>query len=131
MTLVFDTSILIDIEKDIEKTLVKIEGLSKIYKAPAQITFISYYEFLRGLKIGKPKKYSNLLGFINNFNMVKITKKTADILSDLKVKYDALGITLSLTDLLIASQVIENRLILVTKDNHFLQIEELNKIILD
>ena len=130
MTLVFDTSILIDIEKGIEKTLVKIEELSRMYKAPVQITFISYYEFLRGLKIGKPKKYRNLLEFINNFNMVKITKKTADILSNLKIKYDSLGVILSLTDLLIASQVIENNLILVTKNNHFLQIEELNKIIL-
>ncbi len=130
MTLVFDTSILIDIEKGVEKTIGKIEELSKTHKTPAEIAFISYYEFLRGLKIGKPKKYKNLLRFINNFNVIKINNTTADILSDLKIKYDKLGITLNLADLLIASQVIENRFILVTKDNHFSKIEELNKIIL-
>ena len=130
MTLVFDTSILVDIERGNENVIKRIEDLSKIYKAHVQITFISYYEFLRGLKIGKPKRYKELLEFINNFNVIKITKKTADILSDLRIKYDRLGISLSLADLLIASQVLENQLILVTKDKDFEQIKEINKIVL-
>ncbi len=130
MTLVFDTSILVDIEKGDEKVIRRVEELSKIYKVHAQIAFISYYEFLRGLKIGKPKRYKELLEFVNNFNVIKITKKTADILSDLKIKYDNLGITLNLSDLLIASQVLENQLILVTKDKNFDKIKEIKKIIL-
>ena len=130
MTLTFDTSILVDIEKGNEEVIRKIEELSKIYKTRAQIPFIPYYEFLRGLKIGKPKRYKELLEFINSFNVIKITKKTADILSDLKIKYDRLGIPLGLADLLIASQALENQLILVTKDKDFEKITEIKKIIL-
>lgn len=130
MTLVFDTSVLVDIEKNNKEIINKIEKLSETYKIPAQIPFITYYEFLRGLKIRKPEKYQELLGFLNEFNMLKITKKTANILSDLKIKYDSLGMPLSLADLLIASQVIENNLILVTKDRDFEKINEIKKIIL-
>ena len=128
MSLILDTSILIDIEKGDNYTIRKLSELSKIYNAPVQITFITYYEFLMGLKIGKPNKYNELLNFINSFGVLKITKKTADILSDLKIKYDLKGISLSLADLLIASQVIENKQIMLTKDKDFERIEELNKI---
>ena len=130
MSLAFDTSILIDIEKEDKNIINKIKELSRIYKIPAQIPFITYYEFLRGLKMGKPKKYKNLLEFINNFNVLKTTKNTADILSDLKIKYDKLEISLSLADLLISSQIMENQLTLVTRDNDFEKIKEIKKIIL-
>lgn len=129
MSLVFDTSILIDIERSDYNTINKIKLLAKEYPSPASITFITYYEFLRGLKIGKPKNYDKLIKFIDKFSMLRITKKTADILSEIKIKYDNKEITLSLADLLIASQIIENKLILVTKDKDFEKIEELNKII--
>ena len=131
MTLAFDTSILISIEKRDRKTLNELDSLSKNYPLPPQLLFMCYFEFLLGLKLRKPKKYDDLLIFLNKFNILHTTNKTADILSDLKVKYDKLGIALSLADLLIASQVIENNLILVTKDKDFEKIKEIKKIILE
>ena len=51
------------------------------------------------------------------------TKNTADRLVELKQKYE-----LPLADLLIAAQVIENNGILITKDNDFDKIKEIEKI---
>jgi predicted nucleic acid-binding protein len=130
MTLVFDTSILISIERNDISVINRLRELSQSYPVPAQITFINYYEFLRGIKIKKPKNSEKLMSFLNKFKILSITKKTADILSDIKTEYDNQGIALSLADLLIASQVIENNFILVTKDSDFSKIKELKKIIL-
>jgi len=130
MSLAFDTSILVEIEKRNETIIRELENLSKIHPLPAQLPFMSYFEFLIGLKKRRPKKYEELIKFLNNFNILQTTNKTAEILSDLKIKYDSQGIALSLTDLLIASQVIENQLIIVTRDKDFERIEEVKKIIL-
>lgn len=126
MSLAFDTSILIAIEKKNQNTIKELKNLSNIYPAPAQLPFMSHFEFLYGLKKRKPKKLNNLIKFLNNFNVLQTTTTTSNILSNLKLKYDSIGITLSLTDLLIASQIIENHLTLVTSDNDFKNIEELN-----
>ncbi|MBI2142325.1 PIN domain-containing protein [Candidatus Woesearchaeota archaeon] len=48
-----------------------------------------------------------------------------------KYKYDKKGIILSLADLIIASQVKETNMTLVTKDKIFERIEEINKVLLD
>lgn len=130
MTLAFDTSILIAIEKREKGILDRLEELSKVHKLPSQLPFISYYEFLIGLKIRKPKRYKEILEFVNQFNVLETTKNTAEILADLKIEYDKNGITLSLADLLIVSQVIENHLVLITKDKDFEKIKELKKVIL-
>ena len=130
MSLAFDTSILIEIEKEDNQIIKRLKELKKLHPIPAQLPFVSHYEFLKGLKIGKPKNYHELISFLNSFSVLQTTIKTSDILSDLKIKYDRLGISLSLADLLIASQVIENQLILVTMDKDFEKIEEVKKIIL-
>ncbi len=54
---------------------------------------------------------------------MQTTKNTADRLVELKQKYE-----LPLADLLIAAQVIENNGILITKDNDFDKIKEIEKI---
>ena len=48
----------------------------------------------------------------------------------MKYKYDKKGETLPLADFLIASQVIENNMLLVTADKDFDKIEELRKIVI-
>ncbi|GBE19778.1 MAG TPA: type II toxin-antitoxin system VapC family toxin [Candidatus Pacearchaeota archaeon] len=130
MSLAFDTSILIGIEKKDKKTIDKIKGLSKSYPLTPQLPFISHFEYLFGLKKRKPKKFNELLSVLRKFPLLQITEKTSDILSDLKLKYDRQGISLSLADLLIASQVIENNLILATLDKDFEKIEEMKCVIL-
>lgn len=130
MTLAFDTSILIAIEKGDKHIIYKLKELSRLHKLAPQLPFISYYEFLKGLKIRKPKKYKELLDFVSGFNVLETTKTTAEILSDLKIKYDKLETGLPLADFFVASQVIETNLTLVTQDKDFEKIRELKKIVL-
>ena len=125
MSLIFDTSILIDIDRGDKKTIAKIEELRKMYPAPATIGFISYFEFLLGLKNKSIKNKEKSKEFIEKFNVLQTTKNTADKLVELKQKYE-----LPLADLLIASQVLENNGILITKDNDFKAINEIEKIII-
>lgn len=130
MTLVFDTSILIDLQKGKTKTISKIKDLTKIYFGIPLITFINYFEFVFGLNLKPPKNLNESIELIEEFDVLQTTKKTAHILSKLKIKYDKLGKKIPLADLLIASIVMENKMTLVTRDNHFEVIEELDKIIL-
>ncbi|MDO8459915.1 MAG: type II toxin-antitoxin system VapC family toxin [Nanoarchaeota archaeon] len=130
MSLVFDTSILIAIERGDKATMNKLEELYKSYSSSPQLTFVSFFEYLVGLKIRKSKSFQNNLTFLKRFNVLHTTDSSAEILSDLKIKYDKKGISLSLADLLSASIVIDNNLLLVTKDKDFEKIEELKKIIL-
>ncbi len=124
MNLVFDTSIIIDLERGRRETIVKINELRKLYPAPARISFISYFEFLYGLKEKSPKNQEKSRAFIDKFRVLQTSKKTAEILANLKKLYE-----LSLSDLIIAAQVIENNYILVTKDKDFEKINEIERII--
>ncbi len=130
MTLALDTSIIIDIEKKDKEVLGKMRELIAAYPAPASITFISYFEFMHGLQQKSPKNKEKALSFIEMFRFLEPTKRTAGILSDLKSKYEKLGKSFSLSDLMIASQAIENGMTLVTRDRHFQEIEELKKVIM-
>lgn len=125
MNLIFDTSIIIDIERGNKDTIDKIRELKDLYPAPAKITFISYFEFVHGIRNKMPKNKQKAIAFIEEFSVIQTTKATANNLSLLKNKYE-----LPLADLLIASQVIETNNILVTKDNDFKNIEEMNKILI-
>ena len=130
MTLVLDTSILIDIEKKNKQTIEKLEELSKVHYTPASITFINYFEFYFGIMQRNVKNKQYMLEFINKFNCLRVSSKTARILADLKFRCDGEGNKLSLADLIIASQVKENDMILVTKDRDFEKIIEIKKVIL-
>lgn len=130
MTSVLDSSILMSIEKgnaDIKK---KLKELSEKHEGPPVIAFITYFEFLFGIQERSAKNREKALSFINEFGVLKINKETAQILSDLKYKYDEKGITLPLADFLIAAQVIENNMLLVTADKDFERIDELRKMVI-
>ena len=130
MTLVLDTSVLIDLENKEKNTLEKLSKAVEMDQTPASITFIIYFEFYDGLRVKSQKNREKLIDFINKFNCLQTTKKTAQILSDLKNKYEKVGKALPLADMLIASQVIENNMTLITSNKHFDVIEELKKVIL-
>jgi len=130
MVLVLDTSILISLEKRRKDIIKKIKEISSVHQEPAVITFISYFEFLFGIKDKNLKNEEKAIAFLNKFGVLKINRETARISADLKYKYNKKGFELSLSDLLIASQAIENNMTLVTTDKDFEQIEELKKIII-
>lgn len=130
MRLVFDTSVLIAIERGNQNILEKLKKLNEKFPGDPVISFITHFEFLYGLKKNRPKKFENIIHFLKEFFVLETTIETSDILSDLKLKYEKEGKSFSLSDLLIASQVIENNFVLVTMDRDFEDIKELKKIII-
>jgi predicted nucleic acid-binding protein len=130
MSLILDTSILIEIERRNIELINILKKYSEIYPGPPKITFISYFEFLNGLKNKNIKNKDKSILFIEKFTMLNITKRTAEILSDLKYNNETKGISLPLADLLIASQTIENKDVLITRDKDFESIENLKVIII-
>ena len=131
MTLLFDTSILIDIERKHPETIKQIKELARIHPLPAVIAFVSEYEFIMGTKEKEPRNKINALYFLKKFLVLHTSQRTSSLLADLKFKYDKKGISLPLADLLIATLTIENNRILVTKDKDFIRIEELKKIFIN
>lgn len=125
MSLVIDTSVLIDIEKGKKDILNKLTSLKNLYPSQAKISFISKFEFLIGLKNRSPKNKEKSSAFLDNFEVLHTTNLTINNLLILKEKYE-----FPLADLIIASQVIEKGDILVTKDKDFENIQELEKIII-
>ncbi len=123
--LILDTSIVIEIERGNKEIIKKLNGLKVMHPSPPKISFITYFEFIHGLRKKSLKNKEASMNFIKFFEIVQTTKETAEFLSDLKGKYE-----LSLTDLFIASHVIEGRGILVTRDKDFERITEINKIFL-
>jgi len=130
MILTLDSSILIDLEKGIQQTKEKIRKLAIIHPDPAPISFMAYVELYTGMLEKKPKKFEKASMFLQQFPFLPLTKRTAEIMATFKKKYDERGISLSLADVLIASQVKEHNLLLVTKDKDFGKVEEINKIII-
>ena len=130
MALLFDTSIIIGLERGNKDVIKKISELSKTYSGRPQVSFITYYEFMFGIKNRSPKNQADAVEFINNFYCLPATKKTAEILAELRNKYLAKGLEINLADFIIASHAKENSMVLVTKDRAFEKIEEIDKIII-
>jgi len=127
MTLVFDTSVLIALERKDDKVIAELEDLSKTYTLTPSTTFLNLFEFLLGVKLKPPTNAKEAVAFVRRFDILNSTERTSELLADLKFKYDRKGIALPLADLIIASLVIENDMVLVTRDKDFEKIEELNK----
>lgn len=123
MNLIFDTSILIELQKGDKEIISKIENLRRVYSVPAKISFISYFEFLYGLREKSIKNREKFIAFVEKFGVMQTTKKTAEILVGLKKNYE-----LPLADLLIAAQTLEIGGVLVTKDRDFEKINEIEKV---
>jgi tRNA(fMet)-specific endonuclease VapC len=130
MILMFDTSIIIDIQRKDMNTIQKIKELSEIYPNPPVTTFMTYTEFLYGIMNKEIKNKEKAKSFLNKFGMMRPDKETSEILAELRFNYDKQGILIGYPDLFIAAQAIQYNMTLVTKDKHFEKIKELKKIII-
>jgi len=131
MNLLLDASVLIAIQKRENKTISKLDELKKIYPQIACVSFINYFEFYYGLVENSTKNRENLIQFLNQFVFLKGSIETAQILAQLKKKYDKKGVVIGLADLITASHAKEHNLILITKDKVFEKIDDINKILID
>ncbi len=125
MNLIFDTSVLIELDRGNKEIIEKISNIRKFYPAPAKISFISYFEFLYGLEGKSEKNKNKSKEFIEEFNIINTSKETANLLIKLKHNYE-----FPLADLLIASHAWETNGILVTKDKDFEKIKEIDCILI-
>jgi len=85
---------------------------------------MNVFEYLVGIQLWTKRK-SEAMKFLENFNIINTTEKTAETMTSLKLKYDKAGLQFSLPDLIIASLAIENNMVLVTSDKDFQNIKEL------
>jgi predicted nucleic acid-binding protein len=127
LTLLVDSSVLLDLEKRHKETIQKMAKLSEQHPQAPRVSFMTYFEFLYGIENRPIEEKAVAQEFIRNFSVVHTTNETALLLASLKQKY---GNQKSLTDLFISSQAIENNLMLVTRDKDFADLKEIKKIIL-
>lgn len=125
MSLMLDTSVLINLERRERRTVGKIEDLQRKISFKPYTAFFNQFEFLIGIKEKSPKNREKAKRFLTSFEILHTTDRTSEIMSDLKYKYDKKGILISISDLIIASLAIENGMALVTSDEDFKHIEEL------
>jgi len=123
--LLLDTSILIDLEHANKKTINQLQHLRANHPATCVITVVNRAEFIYGIQGRSEENILKALAFINIFETVQTTNRTADILARLKYSYDRKGINLPFSDMLIAAMTVEQDLLLVTKDADFQCISEI------
>ena len=118
-----DTSIWIEFFKSDSHAGKKLESL--IIKNSVRVCGIILSELIQGVRSETEKK--EILEALSNLEYIEMTKllwqKAGDISAALKKK----GVTLPLSDILIASIAIENNLAVFTLDKHFEQIPNLKK----
>tara|TARA_Y100000310_G_scaffold344857_1_gene460047 strand:+ start:4515 stop:4907 length:393 start_codon:yes stop_codon:yes gene_type:complete len=130
MTLLLDTSILIALQRNDRFTFNKLEDLKQLHKGMPVISFISFYEYIHGMREKNIKNKDKSAAFIEDFEVLELYTGNAAIISHLRLTYEKKGKILPLSDLIIASQAILNNMTLLTRDKDFLEIKELKKIII-
>jgi predicted nucleic acid-binding protein len=126
--MIIDTSVLVDIQNEKEKTAHILHDMVKRRQQQGFLSFITYFEYSFGLQ--KKKKNDRAFVLLHTFPLIRPTEKTAEIMAQVKHRYEEKGIIFSLSDLMIASQAIEHSMTLVTKDAAFLKIKEVDVVLI-
>lgn len=127
MSLILDTSIIIEIERGNIKIIKDLQNIRAEYPELPSISFITYFEILSGLIEKSPFNKNKALSHISLFPVLSADKITAKIIAELKYNYDKKGIAIPLADLIIAAQTIQHRMKLLTRDALFNKIAEIDK----
>ena len=129
MVIVLDTAVLIGFERKNPNIVAKLKQLSHVHPI-AKTTFLNRSEFLIGINGKSPQNQKLAKEILEKLPVLHTTNQTADIITALRLKYDAQGKMLPLADLIVASLAIEHHATLVTLDHVFSRIEELQSVIL-
>lgn len=91
------------------------------------ISIITYYEILGGLKFKKAERQlKEFEDFVNNNTIIHISEESAKISGDVYAALRQKGITIGTSDILIAGIAIENELTLITNnEKHYESIQGL------
>jgi len=128
VTLVFDTSVLVDVERKNPRVLEQLQGLALKHPQTPAITFATFSEFYYGFLRKFPKKQKVALEELEKYKLLNTTASSAKVFAELKFALERTGNKLSLFDCLIASIVIDNNMTLVTGDKRFASVPTLRVI---
>ena len=129
MGIVIDTSVLIEIEKNNQVVLLKLDKLGSL-KGEIHITSPTYAEFYLGLLKLSKEKFEKEKQRLNNYRLLNTTKNSSRLLAEIKHDISKIGIAIPVFDLFIASIAIDSKMPLVTLDEHFKKIPNLNIVLI-
>ncbi|MBI4450693.1 type II toxin-antitoxin system VapC family toxin [Candidatus Woesearchaeota archaeon] len=124
MTLVFDTNILIDIERGDTATLRSVAELSQCGQPPA-ITAPTYAEYYYGLLKKPLASRLRAIRGLDVYTVLNTTKESARLIAELKQALEKAGTALSVFDLFIAAIALDQGATLVTRDKAFTNVPQL------
>lgn len=124
-----DTNVVI---KAISKDLSAINCLENLKKQKIYTSVITIGELAYGANKSKMKEYNIKIfsDFIDSRRVLKIDEKSAFIYGEVKNGLKSIGINIPENDIWIAAVAISNQLSLITFDNHFDKIKNLDVLIL-
>ena len=129
MSFVIDTSVLIEIEKKNKTVLSRLEEL-EIEKGNIYITSPSYTEFCFGLIGLSREKFSMQMARLDNYELLNTSKNSSKLLAEIKHYLSKKGFMIPVFDLIIASIALDCKMPLVTLDEHFKRIPELDVVLI-
>lgn len=121
-----DTDILSFYFKGDSKVVAKFNDYLKEFDV-INISIITYYEILGGLKFKKAERQiKEFEEFVSNNTIIHISEQSANLSGDIYADLRQKGITIGTSDILIAGIAIENELTLVTNnERHYESIKGL------
>ena len=127
--IVIDTSVLIEIEKNNSAVISKLDKLESM-KGEIYITSPTYTEFYLGLLKLSGEKSDKRKQRLDNYKILNTTKNSSVLLAEIKHSLSKKGTQIPVFNLFIASIAMDSGMPLITLDNHFKKIQNLNFILI-
>lgn len=127
--IIIETSVLIDIEKNNNEVVSKLETLD-LTENDFYIASPTYSEFYLGLLTLSNGRLKQEKERLDKYKLLNTTKNSSKILAEIKHHVSKEGIMIPIFDLLIASIAMDAGMPLVTLDKHFKNIPNLNVILI-
>lgn len=128
--LVFDTNILIDIEKGNKEIKEQLLKQSLAYGGNPSITALTYAEFLFGYLSKRKEAIEQALEILSLYDVLHTTKESAQLIAELQYSLEKKGTPLPLADIITAAIVLAHGATLVTRDKDFKKIEKIKLLLL-
>jgi len=130
MILLLDTNIVVELAKEREDIISRIQELMEGLPSKLHISSPTYSETYYGcLNKGKQAREA-ILQYLDSFELMNTSRESSIIFAQLRDHFQKTGKNIPPMDLLIASIVMANGATLVSKDKHFKQIGGLDLILL-
>lgn len=126
MTVVLDTNVLIDRENGDKGTKEALLGLQNSHPDNIHLALPVVAEYYYGLIERSENKGEADMSALQRYSLLSLRMPTMIRFAEIKHRLDREGNKIPLFDTMIAANVIENDMTLVTYDRHFERVSELN-----